>query len=109
MDTATYASLAAIPWSVAESNRHPAIPEVELIPLDLSYISVQRTKSKSHALRGKVRTRLRELFTPPQREEPMSSDSIVVTQWNKPANLHPWDSVIFTPTGPLVYSWEIDR
>jgi len=94
MDTATYASLAAIPWSVAESNRRPAIPEIELIPLDPSYIGIQRTKSKSHALRGKVRTRLRELYTPPQREEPMSGDSM---------------SVIFTASGPLVYAWQILR
>ena len=35
MDTATYASLAVIPWSVAERDRRPVTPEVEIIPLDL--------------------------------------------------------------------------
>ena len=51
-------------------------------------------KEKSHALRGKARTRLCELFTPPRHEEPNAGDST---------------SVIFTPNGPLVYSWQIDR
>jgi hypothetical protein len=92
MDTGTYASLAAISRSGDESNRHPAIPEIELIPQDLFYIGCQRTKSKSHALRGKVSTRLLELFAPPQSEKAMSGDSMCV---------------IFTPTGPLVYTWQI--
>ena len=35
MDTMTYASLAAIPWSVAKNNQRPGVPEVELTPLDL--------------------------------------------------------------------------
>jgi hypothetical protein len=50
-------------------------------------------KEKSHALRGKARTRLCELFAPSRHEEPIAGDST---------------SVIFTPTGPLVYSWQID-
>jgi hypothetical protein len=37
MDTATYASIAVIPWSIAESNQHLVI--TELRHLDLSYIS----------------------------------------------------------------------
>jgi hypothetical protein len=36
MDTMTYASLAAIPWTVAESNERPIVPEIELTPLDLA-------------------------------------------------------------------------
>jgi len=41
MDTATYASIAVIPWSVAESRQRPVMPETELRRLDLSYISWQ--------------------------------------------------------------------
>ena len=35
MDTMTYASLAVIPESVAESNQRPIVAEAELAPLDL--------------------------------------------------------------------------
>jgi hypothetical protein len=38
MDTMTYASVAAIPESVANSTRRLLVPEVELIPLDLSHL-----------------------------------------------------------------------
>ena len=41
MDTATYASIAVIPWHVAKSSQRPVMPETELRPLDLSYISWQ--------------------------------------------------------------------
>jgi hypothetical protein len=39
MDTMTYASVAALPWSVAQHNKHPVAPEAEFTPLDLSYIT----------------------------------------------------------------------
>lgn len=94
MDTTTYASLAAIPWSVAESSRHSVIPEVEFIPLDLCALLFNEAKPNRHSFRVKVRTRLDEIFTEPQREELMSGGSM---------------SAIFTPTGPLVYRWQIDR
>jgi hypothetical protein len=38
MDTMTYASLAAIPGSLAKKNKQPVPPEIELTPLDVSYL-----------------------------------------------------------------------
>jgi hypothetical protein len=38
MDTMTYASVAALPKSVAQSKKYIAVPEAEFTPLDLSYI-----------------------------------------------------------------------
>ena len=38
MDTMTYASVAALPENVANSTRRLLVPEVELTPLDLSYL-----------------------------------------------------------------------
>ena len=38
MDTMTYASVAALPENVANSTRRLQVPEVELTPLDLSYL-----------------------------------------------------------------------
>jgi hypothetical protein len=39
MDTTTYASLAVIPWTLAENNERPVVPEVELTPLDLAALA----------------------------------------------------------------------
>ena len=39
MDTMTYASVAALPWSVAQNKKQPVVPEVEFTPLDLSRIT----------------------------------------------------------------------
>jgi len=38
MDTLTYASVAVLPENVANSIRRLLVPEVELNPLDLSYL-----------------------------------------------------------------------
>jgi hypothetical protein len=38
MDTMTYASVAVLPKSVANSTRRLLVPEVELTPLDLPYL-----------------------------------------------------------------------
>jgi hypothetical protein len=38
MDTITYASVAALAWSVVQSNKNPMIPEAEFIPLRLLYL-----------------------------------------------------------------------
>jgi hypothetical protein len=38
VDTMTYASVAVLPWSIAQDRAHPALPEVELIRLDFSMI-----------------------------------------------------------------------
>ena len=38
METVTYASVAVIPESVANSTRRLLVPEVEITPLDLSYL-----------------------------------------------------------------------
>ena len=92
MDTTTCASLAAIPWQVAESSRHPAVPEAELMPFDLSYIAAERANRAASGV--KLRVSFRESFTPPQGKEPMFGSRM---------------SVIFTPTGSVVYSWRIDR
>ena len=92
MDTTTYASLAAIPWQVAESSRHRAVPEAEFMPFDLSYIAAQRAIRAASGV--KLRASFRDSFLAPQGEEPMLDSRM---------------SVIFTPTGPIVYSWRIDR
>jgi hypothetical protein len=39
MDTMTYASVAALPWSVAQTNKHHIVPEAEFPSLNLSHIS----------------------------------------------------------------------
>ena len=39
MDTMTYASVAVLPWSIAQNNKPAGGPEAEFDPLDLSYIS----------------------------------------------------------------------
>jgi hypothetical protein len=39
MDTVTYASVAALPCSVVQRTERPRVPEVEFIPLELSYLS----------------------------------------------------------------------
>jgi len=38
MDTMTFASVAALPWSVAQTNKHPIVPETEFASLNLSFI-----------------------------------------------------------------------
>ena len=38
MDTMTYALVAALPWSVAQQNKHLVAREAEFTPIDLSYI-----------------------------------------------------------------------
>jgi len=35
MDTMTYASVAALPWSVAQTNKHRIVPEAEFPSLNL--------------------------------------------------------------------------
>ena len=50
MDTVTYASLAAIPERLAQKNKQPVPPEIELTPLDLSQVtsnSVQQSSVRS--------------------------------------------------------------
>jgi len=39
MDTITYASVAVLPWSVSQTNKHPIVPETEFPSLDWSYMS----------------------------------------------------------------------
>jgi len=39
MDTTTYAAAAVLPWSIAQNNKRPGIPEAEFDPLDLSFLS----------------------------------------------------------------------
>src|SRR5438132_550188 len=39
MDTMTYASVAALPWSVAQNKKHPVVPEAEFTPVDLPCIT----------------------------------------------------------------------
>jgi hypothetical protein len=39
MDTMTYASVAMLPWSIAESNKQDTIPETELRSLNFSYLT----------------------------------------------------------------------
>ena len=38
MDTMTYASVAVLPWSIAEERTHFVWQDLELLPLDLSMI-----------------------------------------------------------------------
>jgi len=38
VDTMTYASVAILPWSIAQDRAHPVLPEVEIIQLDFSMI-----------------------------------------------------------------------
>jgi hypothetical protein len=38
MDTMTYASVAVLPWTIAQDRIHPAPPEIEVIRLDVSMI-----------------------------------------------------------------------
>jgi hypothetical protein len=38
VDTMTYASVAMLPWSIAQDRNHPVLPEVEVIRLDVSMI-----------------------------------------------------------------------
>jgi hypothetical protein len=40
MDTMTYASVAILPWSVAEKNKQDAIPETEFTSFNLTYLSL---------------------------------------------------------------------
>jgi hypothetical protein len=39
MDTMTYASVAALSWSVAQKKEQPVVPEAEFTTLDLSCIT----------------------------------------------------------------------
>jgi hypothetical protein len=61
MDTMTYASVAALPESVANSTRRLLVPEVELTPLDLSYLGksiraeLSRLKEQLAELKDEVR------------------------------------------------------
>lgn len=61
MDTMTYASVAALPKSVANSIRRLQVPEVELTPLDLSYLGksiraeILRLKKQLTELKDEVR------------------------------------------------------
>jgi hypothetical protein len=47
MDTMTYASVAVLPESVANSTRRLLVPEVELTPLDLSYLGKSSPPSEN--------------------------------------------------------------
>jgi hypothetical protein len=47
MDTMTYASIAVIPWSIAESGQRPVVPEPEFAPFNLSFIVRGPTHSSS--------------------------------------------------------------
>ena len=38
MDTMMYASVAVLPWTIAESNKQPVVTEPEIIFVDLSSI-----------------------------------------------------------------------
>jgi hypothetical protein len=38
VDTMTYASVAVLPWSIAQDRTHHVLPEVEFIRLDVSVI-----------------------------------------------------------------------
>ena len=61
MDTMTYASVASLPESVANSTRRLLVPEVELTPLDLSYLGksiraeISRLKQQLAELKDEVR------------------------------------------------------
>jgi|GraSoiStandDraft_51_1057287.scaffolds.fasta_scaffold2273880_1 hypothetical protein len=55
MDTMTYASVAALPWSVAQTNNPPNVPETEFALLNLSFLNrivtapTERTPSRGSA------------------------------------------------------------
>jgi hypothetical protein len=61
METVTYASVAVIPESVANSTRRLLVPEVEITPLDLSYLGksiraeISRLKEQLTELKDEVR------------------------------------------------------
>jgi len=61
MDTMTYASVATLPESVANSTRRLLVPEVELTSLDLSYLGksvraeISRLKEQLTELKDEVR------------------------------------------------------
>ena len=61
MDTMTYASVAVLSESVAKSTRRLLVPEVELTPLDLSYLGksiraeISRLKEQLTELKDEVR------------------------------------------------------
>lgn len=63
MDTMTYASLAAIPGRLAQKNKQPVPPEIELTPLDLSQVTSNSVKQSfvrpkiSHGQSRWIRTR----------------------------------------------------
>jgi hypothetical protein len=38
VDTMMYASVAVIPWTIAEDRNHPVLQEVDIVRLDLSMI-----------------------------------------------------------------------
>ena len=38
VDTMTYASVAILPWSIAQDRAHSVLPEIEFIRLDFSMI-----------------------------------------------------------------------
>ncbi|MBW0000444.1 MAG: hypothetical protein JO015_15200 [Verrucomicrobia bacterium] len=38
MDTITYASVTALSWSIVKSSKRPLVPEVEFVPLKLTYL-----------------------------------------------------------------------
>jgi hypothetical protein len=44
MDTITYASVAVLPWSVAQNNQRAGLSEAEFDPLELSYLSSSWTR-----------------------------------------------------------------
>jgi hypothetical protein len=75
MDTVTYASVAVLPESVANSTRRLLVPEVELTPLDLSYLGrsiraeISRLKEQLTELKDEVR-RLGKSRPPSENSEP---------------------------------------
>jgi hypothetical protein len=80
MDTMTYASVATLPESVANSTRRLLVPEVELTPLDLSYLGkniraeISRLKEQLTQLKGEVR-RLAGLLKYVGKSRPPSENS----------------------------------
>jgi hypothetical protein len=80
MDTMTYASVAALPENVARSTRRLQVPEVELTPLDLSYLGksiraeISRLKAQLTELTDEVR-RLAGLLKYLGKSRPLSENS----------------------------------
>jgi hypothetical protein len=80
MDTMTYASVAVLPESVANSTRRLLVPEVELTPLDLSYLGrsiraeISRLKEQLTELKDEVR-RLAGLLKYLGKSRPPGEDS----------------------------------